>query len=147
MCYLCRRIETQAARMLCLRLPCRCIDCGGSGYGRCCTDFWNMKINFEKDYLRELYETGKASDKKHRFQPQVVRGYVKCVRVLYKARRIEDLFPFRSLNYEKLQGDKKGLSSVRINNQYRLEFREIAASDDSAVIEICSLTDITNHYK
>lgn len=39
------------------------------------------------------------------------------------------------------------VSSVRINNQYRLEFREIASADDSAVIEICSLTDITNHYK
>ena len=97
-----------------------------------------MKINFEKDYLRELYEKGKAQDKKHRFQPQVVKGYVKCVRVLYKARRIEDLFPFRSLNYEKLQGDKKGLSSVRINNQYRLEFREIASADDSAVIELAT---------
>ncbi|MDR2804935.1 MAG: HigA family addiction module antidote protein [Dysgonamonadaceae bacterium] len=28
-----------------------------------------MKIEFEKDYLRELYETGKTTDKKHRYQP------------------------------------------------------------------------------
>jgi len=39
-----------------------------------------MKIEFEKEYLHELYNTGKTTDKKHRFQPQVVNGYVKCVR-------------------------------------------------------------------
>jgi proteic killer suppression protein len=106
-----------------------------------------MKVEFEKEYLRDLYETGKTVDKKHRFQPQVVNGYVKCVRALQRAIRIEDLFPIKSLNYEKLKGDKKGLSSVRINDQYRLEFRETVNSNNSIEVELCSLTDITNHYK
>jgi proteic killer suppression protein len=34
-----------------------------------------MKIEFEKRYLRELYETGKTADKKYRFQLQVINGY------------------------------------------------------------------------
>ena len=106
-----------------------------------------MKVEFKKKYLRELYETGKTTDKKHRFQPQVINGYLKCVRVLHRAIRIEDLFLIKSLNYEKLKGDKKGLSSVRINDQYRLIFREIANSNNMFEIEICSLVDITNHYK
>jgi proteic killer suppression protein len=106
-----------------------------------------MKIEFEKEYLRELYETGKTTDKKHRFQPQVVNGYLKCVRALYRALRIEDLFPIKSLHYEKLKGDKQGLSSVRINDQYRLEFCEIENPNNILEIEICSLVDITNHYK
>ena len=106
-----------------------------------------MKVEFEKKYLRELYEIGKTTDKKHRFQPQVVNGYLKCVRVLHRATRIEDLFLIKSLNYEKLKGNKKGLSSVRVNDQYRLEFREIANSNNMFEIEICSLIDITNHYK
>jgi len=106
-----------------------------------------MKIEFEKEYLRELYKTGKTTDKKHRFQPQIINGYLKCVRVLHRAIRIEDLFLIKSLNYEKLKGDKKGLSSVRINDQYRLEFREIANPNNILKIEICSLVDITNHYK
>ncbi len=63
------------------------------------------------------------------------------------ASRMEELFQYHSLNYERLIGDKKGLSSLRINNQYRLEFREIAADGEPRRIEICSLTDITNHYK
>ena len=106
-----------------------------------------MIVEFEKKYLEDLYELGRTSDKKHRFQPQVINGYLKCVRALMTASKMEDLFSFRSLRYEKLIGDKKGLSSLRINDQYRLEFREIADSSNSSIIEICSLIDITNHYK
>lgn len=106
-----------------------------------------MEIEFEKEYLRELYLTGKTTDKKHRFQPQVVNGYMKCVRALINAEEMEELFTYNSLHYQKLQGDKKGLSSLRINAQYRLEFREIIDSYNILEIKICSLTDITNHYK
>jgi proteic killer suppression protein len=106
-----------------------------------------MKVVFEKQYLRDLYETGKTADKKYRYQSQVVNGYVKCVRALANVEKIEELFTYNSLRYEKLKGDKKGLSSIRINNQYRLEFREISNSNDLSEVEICSLTDITNHYK
>ncbi|MEI6680219.1 MAG: type II toxin-antitoxin system RelE/ParE family toxin [Mariniphaga sp.] len=106
-----------------------------------------MEVEFRKKYLRELYETGKTTDKKHRFQPQIINGYLKCVKALDEAIRMEDLYGFNALHYEKLSGDKKGLSSLRINNQYRLEFLEIANLDDKSKIEICSLTDITSHYK
>lgn len=81
-----------------------------------------MNVEFEKGYLADLYEKGKTDDKKHRFQPRVVSGYLKCVKALISASRLEDLYMFRALNYERLKGDKKGLSSLRINNQYRLEF-------------------------
>ena len=103
-----------------------------------------MNVEFEKEYLAELYEKGKTDDKKHRFQPQVIRNYVKRIVTLAEALNVEALYP---LNYEKLKGDKKGLSSLRINDQYRLEFREITNAGNQAVIEICSLVDITNHYK
>ena len=106
-----------------------------------------MKIEFEKQYLRELYETGKTTDKKHRFQPQIVNGYMKCVKALMNAESFEELFTYNALNYEKLKGDKKGLSSVRINNQYRLEFREIDDASSIETITICSLVEISNHYK
>lgn len=29
-----------------------------------------MYIEFDKDYLRELFEQGRTSDKKHRYQPK-----------------------------------------------------------------------------
>lgn len=106
-----------------------------------------MNVEFEKEYLAELYTKGRTNDKKHRFQPQIVNGYLKCVKALLSASRIEELYSYNSLNYERLKGDKKGISSLRINNQYRLEFREITNATNQTIIEICSLIDITNHYK
>jgi proteic killer suppression protein len=58
-----------------------------------------MYVEFGKKYLRELYETGKTTDKKHRFQPHIINGYLKCVKALDEATRIEDLFNFNALNY------------------------------------------------
>ena len=89
-----------------------------------------MIIEFDKDYLRELYTEGRTNDKKHRYQPEVIRGYQKAVFVLSSANTITDLFRNNALNYEVLKGDKKGISSVRINRQYRLEFavRELQPS-------------------
>jgi len=107
-----------------------------------------MVILFDKEYLEELYYEGKCNDKNYRFQPYIVKGYVKCVRILERARIIEDLFPFRGLNYEILKGDKMGLSSVRINNQYRLVFEVLIDEDtNEEIINICKLIDITNHYR
>ena len=103
-------------------------------------------VKFGKEYLKELFEEGKCSDKHHRYQPQVVRKYVLRVVTLQNAPNIEALYPLHSLNYEILVGDKAGISSIRIDNQYRLEF---LVDMDSAepTITICTLEDITNHYK
>ena len=30
-----------------------------------------MIVTFDKEYLKELYESGKTNDKKHRFQPDI----------------------------------------------------------------------------
>ena len=104
-----------------------------------------MRIIFEKEYLEELYITGKSKAKKYRFQPEVVKKYIETVDKLRAATRIEDLFVIRSLHYEKLSGDKKGLESVRINIHFRLEF--ISHFSEIESITICSLIDISNHYQ
>lgn len=105
-----------------------------------------MLIEFDKDYLRELFEQGRASDKKHRYQPEIIRDYRKCVMFLKRASSVEQLFPIRSLNYEVLQGEKKGISSVRINLQYRLEFTVRNVMGEQ-IVTICRLLEISNHYK
>lgn len=105
-----------------------------------------MNIVFDKECLSDLYFNGKTNDKKHRFQPEVVRSYQKAVVILANAERIEDLYVFKSLNYEVLVGDKKGISSVRCGRQYRLEFIVNDNSED-ITIKVCHLLDISNHYK
>ena len=102
-----------------------------------------MDIKFEKDYLRELFYDGVTSDKHHRFQPDVVKRYVRVVNILDSVENVADLFRYKSLHYEKLIGDKKGLESVRVNNQYRIEFR----TSEMEGITICNIVELSNHYK
>lgn len=106
-----------------------------------------MVVTFEKEYLRELYETEKATDKKYRFQPHVVSKYVRCIDLLIGAPNLEALYKFNSLNYEVLKGDKKGISSIRVNNQYRIEFITTNVSETEAVITVCNIIELSNHYK
>ena len=94
----------------------------------------------------ELYTEGRTNDKKHRYQPEVIRGYQKAVFVLSSANTITDLFRNNALNYEVLKGDKKGISSVRINRQYRLEFTVRDVMNEQ-IVTVCRLLDISNHYK
>lgn len=48
--------------------------------------------------------------------------------------------------YEKLVGDKAGTSSVRVNDQYRVEFEEYTEGDET-LATILNITDLSNHYK
>lgn len=66
-----------------------------------------MVVTFEMQYLENLYTKGKAQGKKYRYQPQIIRGYQKAIKFLISARRIEDLFPIKSLHFEALHGDKE----------------------------------------
>ena len=100
-----------------------------------------MEIKFDKKYLQELYEVGKTTDKKYRFQPDIVKRYQARIRTLEKAERIEDLFTVKSLRYHVLTGDKEGISSISVNDQYRIEF--IVSETD---IKVCDILELSNHY-
>jgi proteic killer suppression protein len=106
-----------------------------------------MKIEFEKEYLRELYEEGKASGKKYRFQPQVIKQYIKTVDLLKNAPNTEFLYKFKSLSYEKKVGDLKGIEAVYVNLQFRIEFTSRIEGEEPDIVTICSLTELSNHYK
>ena len=105
-----------------------------------------MVVTFNEDYLKNLYKTGQTGVKKLRFQPQIVRGYQKAIKYLIMARRIEDLFPFKSLHFEALHGDKEGRFSVKANDQYRVEFT-VEQTTDEPVVTICNIMELSNHYK
>lgn len=38
-----------------------------------------MEITFTEDYLKELYEEGKAKNKKYRFQKDVIKKYKQTI--------------------------------------------------------------------
>lgn len=104
-----------------------------------------MTVTFEYEYLKELFEVGRCSDKKHRYQPQIVKKYQQRVEQLRAAPRPETLYQFNALHFEALEGDKAGLFSIRVNDQYRIEFT-IDPSLENPLLVICNIVELSNHY-
>ena len=104
-----------------------------------------MKVTFDKEYLQKLYTTGQSPDKKHRFQPDVIRRYVKVIDIMMEAENVNVLALISGLHYEHLSGDKDGLSSVRVNKKYRVEFSEQTEGNE-IVATICNIIELSNHY-
>ena len=105
-----------------------------------------MDIKFKNQLLIDLYEGNKIKNKQFQSNPTLVKQYIKTVNKLKSVEKVEQLFQFAGLNYEKLKGNLKGYSSVRINNQYRLIFEELAAKKEPFQIVLFNLEEISNHY-
>lgn len=101
-----------------------------------------MIVTFDKDYLQELYDTGKSGDRKHRYKSEIIKRYRKGIDLLKRAAQIDELFLLPSLCYEELKGDKAGLSSIRINNQYRIEFT-VSEQGIEPVVYVCSISELS----
>lgn len=87
-----------------------------------------------KDQRKEGNEKGKFCS----FRFQIM--HVSFLR-LYK----EDLFRLNSLNFEALKGNKAGRFSIRVNNQYRIEFT-IEENSEESVLTICNIVELSDHY-
>ena len=105
-----------------------------------------MKVFFEKEYLLELYRDGKTRDKHHRYQPSIVKKYKNVIQFMKEVSSMENLRAKPSLHYERLAGNKAGLSSVRINDKYRIEFTEMT-EDGEVITSICLINELSNHYQ
>lgn len=105
-----------------------------------------MKVIFAKQYLQNLYSGKAVQEKKYRFQPHIIKRYCKTIETMIGAKDIQALSRINSLRYEKLHGDKKGLSSVRVSDKYRIEFEEHRNADED-IATICNIIELSNHYK
>ena len=105
-----------------------------------------MVVVFEESYLKEMYETGRCTDKKHRFQPEIIKLYQKRIVTLLSVPSPEDLYRFNSLNFEALTGDKSGRYSIRVNDKYRIEFTLESGTEQPKLV-ICNIVELSNHYE
>lgn len=105
-----------------------------------------MIVTFEEEYLQELYEKGTTDDKKHRYQPDIVKRYQKRIQLMKNTADIPSLAKYNSLHYEALIGDKKGLLSIRVNDKYRIEFT-VRESAEEPIVTVCNIIELSNHYK
>ncbi len=106
-----------------------------------------MEIAFTKDYLSDLYEGKVSKHKAYKSNPQLVKQYVKTINKLKGVTKIEQLYQISSLNYEKKIGDLDGVSAVWINKQYRILFREIATDNETQVIDLLEIEELSKHYE
>lgn len=105
-----------------------------------------MRISTDNEALLELYTTGKSDDKRYKKLPKsAILGFIKAVNLIKTAKRIEDLFLYKGLNYKRMKGDLKDFESVRCDIKYRLMFKS-SALDNSIIITEVELFEITDHY-
>ncbi|WP_419946407.1 type II toxin-antitoxin system RelE/ParE family toxin [Candidatus Poriferisodalis sp.] len=93
-----------------------------------------MRIDFEDDDLRRLYEEHDLV--LPRIGPEVTKAYRKTVGFLVAAPTRADLREYRALRLKKLQGDRQGQHSVRLNRQWRLIIRFETDTDGQLLIVI-----------
>ena len=79
-----------------------------------------MLFDFQCDELRELYVTGYC--KKLRLHYDVIKAFYKVMQQIRTAPDERYLRNYKGLKMEKLQGNREGQYSVRLNDQYRLIF-------------------------
>ena len=103
-----------------------------------------MKVYFSTDELKEFYITPLKEIRGKRNYPQeVIKQYKNRVQLLRSLRNLEDMRQFRGLSFEYLKGDRKGQSSIRLNDQYRLIL--IPLEEDSA--QVIMVHEISKHYE
>ncbi len=103
-----------------------------------------MLIRFTNAYLENLY-TGKLLKGKPVYNKEVILQFKKTVLRIEQVENSNQLRQFRSLNFEALKGNKKGLYSVRVNKQYRLEFK--LENDNITLVEIVLIETLSKHYE
>lgn len=105
-----------------------------------------MNVFTEDEALSELLKSGKTGDKRYRKLPKsALNGFIKAVGILVSVDRVEALYRFNGLHYEKLSGEMKGYESVRCDKRWRLIFRSSAKEGSIVITEIC-LIEISDHY-
>jgi proteic killer suppression protein len=105
-----------------------------------------MEIVFTKTYLADLYSGNTKKYKEYKSNPQLVKQYVKTINQLKSISKIEQMFQLKSLQYKKKIGDLEGVSSVWVNKQYRILFREISTDPDNQVIDLLEIEELSKHY-
>lgn len=101
-----------------------------------------MDYEFDDKELESLYASGKS--RKLKLPPGVAERFVERVARIEAAVTVNDLRNPPSMHFEAMEGYRSRFS-IRINNQYRLEF-EIDFEDAEQTKGVVTLKAITNHY-
>jgi proteic killer suppression protein len=92
-----------------------------------------MEVDFEDDSLRRLecepgYDAGFGRD--------IVKAFRKRMQLIRAALDERDFYALKSLHFEKLQGDREGQCSMRLNKQWRLILKFERRANGKVVVVI-----------
>jgi proteic killer suppression protein len=93
-----------------------------------------MLVDFEDDDLRRLYE--EQDFRIAQVGPDLTKKFRKVVGFLVRAASEQDLWAMRSLHYEKLEGQRVGQRSLRLDQQWRLIVRSEDTEEGKTIIVI-----------
>lgn len=96
-----------------------------------------MEVEFDDDDLDRLETDPQFTAG---FSQEVVRAYRRRVQQIRAFRDERDFIPLKSLNFEKLKGDREGQHSIRLNLQWRL-ILEIRGDHPCKVVGIVEIVD------
>lgn len=85
-----------------------------------------MVVLFQNKKAADIYQLDVNSCVvKYRFAKHIVEKYKLRIGQLIDAPDLRTIGQIKSLNLEKLKGDRKGQYSIRVDNQFRICFREL----------------------
>jgi toxin HigB-1 len=96
-----------------------------------------MDLEYADERLRSLANDLTATGG---FDGAVVKAFRKRIQFIRAAPDERTFYSMKSLHYEKLQGDREGQHSMRLNDQWRLILR-FAVNDQGKRVVILSITD------
>jgi len=101
-------------------------------------------VRFKDTYLEKLY-AGLPLSGKPKYNDDIMERFRKRVIVLEHTENTIELRKLKSLHFEVLKKDKKGLYSVRVDLKYRLEF--FIEKDKIELNEIVLIDNLSDHYR
>lgn len=103
-----------------------------------------MIVHFNNQILEYYYLTPLDEIRgKQSFSKDIIKQFKKKVQLLSGISRLGQLRQFKGLNFEFLKGDRSGECSIRLNDQFRLIFRQELENH----IEIILIIEISKHYE
>ena len=103
-----------------------------------------MEVKFKDSYLANLYSNQSIKGKPV-YSNEVITKFKKVVNLISETENSVKLRSYKGLHFEALKGDKKGIYSVRIDKQYRLEFK--IENNLITLAEIVLIEDLSKHYE
>jgi toxin HigB-1 len=98
-----------------------------------------MNVRYVDEGLEELERDASARSK---LPPEIVTAFRRRMSQIREAPDERDFYAMRSYNFEKLEGDREGQHSIRLNDQWRL----IVQLEGEGALKVIVVIEIVDYH-